>query len=154
MPPTFPRESLIGSAWDGRGSRLPREGALPERRGESRGRSKAGGSRVYDDRICEPDRHPTLRRVKDGREWPIGSDEDIAWIRDGASSGLAITAAIPAVFTDYATLELPDDSDETPMPQHDRAVVALLNRHTAPQPWWLGYLDTGGATSSFQTCRR
>jgi hypothetical protein len=67
----------------------------------------------------------------------------------GTSGGLAITSAIPAVFSDYATLELPDDSDETPTPQHDRAVVALLNRHTAPQPWWLGYLDTGGSDIVF-----
>jgi hypothetical protein len=56
---------------------------------------------------------------------------------------LAITAAIPPVFSDYATLELQDHSGDTPTRQHDQAVVALLNRHTAPQPWWLGYLDTG-----------
>jgi hypothetical protein len=83
--------------------------------------------------MSEPERHPTLTRVKDGREWPIGNDEEIAWINDGTSGGLAITSAIPAVFSDYATLEPPDDSDGTPTRQHDRAVVALLNRHTAPQ---------------------
>jgi hypothetical protein len=104
--------------------------------------------------VSESDRHPRLSRVKDGREWPIGSDEEIAWIKDGTTTGLAITSAIPAVFCDYATLELPDDSDETPTPQHDRAVVALLNRQTAPQPWWLGYLDTGASDIVFQTCRR
>jgi hypothetical protein len=53
------------------------------------------------------------------------------------------------VFDIYATVELPQRgadahglwSDE--QQGHDRALLALLSRHAAPQPWWLGYLDTG-----------
>jgi hypothetical protein len=41
------------------------------------------------------------------------------------------------------------NSGETPTPQHDRAVVALLNRHATPQPWWLGYLETGNSDIIF-----
>jgi hypothetical protein len=26
---------------------------------------------------------------------------------------------------------------------HDAGVIAVLTEHTAAQPWWLGYLETG-----------
>jgi hypothetical protein len=29
--------------------------------------------------------------------------------------------------------------------EHDRVLLALLQRHTLPQPWRLGYLDTGAS---------
>jgi hypothetical protein len=78
---------------------------------------------------------------RDGRSWRIGTDADVAWIVEGTSAGLTITAAIPPVFAAYATIVLPgldDDQDE-----HDRAVLALLTERSVGQPWWLGYLDTG-----------
>jgi hypothetical protein len=81
-------------------------------------------------------------RVKDGRGWRIGSDDDVAWIRQGTSISKAITAAIPPLFDAYATVELPMNREEEQQ-RHDRAVVALLSEHSGPQPWWLGYLDTG-----------
>src|ERR1700734_223436 len=97
-----------------------------------------------------------LWREKDGRKWRIGSDTEVPWIRDHTlASGIAW--AIPPVFETYATLELPvlpngrggwARRTSKPLPQwlvtpnrHDAAVLAVLEEHTAPQPWWLGYLD-------------
>ena len=82
-----------------------------------------------------------VRRARDGSTWRIGTDAEVAWIANGTSSGLAITAAIPPVFEAYATVELPYGGEE--QDKHDRAVLALLSEHSAGQPWWLGYLDTG-----------
>ena len=52
-----------------------------------------------------------------------------------------IIAAIPPVFDAYATVVVPDSDEQRN--QHDLAVSALLSGHSAGQPWWLGYLDTG-----------
>ena len=38
----------------------------------------------------------------------IGTDAEVAWIADGTSTGLTITAAIPPVFEAYATVVLPE----------------------------------------------
>jgi hypothetical protein len=80
-----------------------------------------------------------VRRVRDGSTWRIGTDEEVAWISDGTSTGLAITAAIPPVFEAYATVVRPEGGQD----KHDQAVLALLSRQPAGQSWWLGYLDTG-----------
>jgi hypothetical protein len=82
-----------------------------------------------------------VRRARDGSTWRIGTDAEVAWVASGTSTGRTITAAIPPVFGAYATVVLPD-SDEG-QEKHDRAVSALLSEHSAGQPWWLGYLDTG-----------
>ena len=79
--------------------------------------------------------------ARDGRNWRIGTDAEVAWIARGTSIGLTITAAIPPVFDAYATVVLPDGDEERG--KHDRAMSALLSEHSAGQPWWLGYLDTG-----------
>jgi hypothetical protein len=73
--------------------------------------------------------------------WRIGTDAEVAWIAHGTSAGRTITAAIPPVFEAYATVELPYGGEG--QDKHDRAVLALLSEHSAGQPWWLGYLDTG-----------
>ncbi|HWH10777.1 MAG TPA: hypothetical protein VG165_06585 [Solirubrobacteraceae bacterium] len=88
------------------------------------------------------DWHTPDTRIKDGRAWRIGDDATVSWIADGTSITKAITAAIPPVFDAYATLELPESWKER-LGRHDAAVIELLTRHTARQPWWLGYLDTG-----------
>lgn len=92
--------------------------------------------------------------MKDGIAWPIGSERDVEWIRDATEPGLKITAAIPSVFADYATLLHP--GGETGVPRdvrqehrQDLALVQLLTAHTARQPWWLGYLDTGASDIVF-----
>jgi hypothetical protein len=79
--------------------------------------------------------------ARDGSTWRIGTQAEVAWIASGTSTGRAITAAIPPVFQAYATAVLPGSGEQ--QDKHDRAVIALLSEHSAGQPWWLGYLDTG-----------
>ena len=40
---------------------------------------------------------PTTYR-KDGREWRIGTNADVAWIEEATAPGLKISSAIPPVF--------------------------------------------------------
>jgi hypothetical protein len=61
--------------------------------------------------------------------------------KDGTSTGLAITAAIPPVFEAYATVVLPHRGEG--QDRHDRAVLVPLSEQSPDQRWWLGYLDTG-----------
>lgn len=80
----------------------------------------------------------------------IGDCSDIEWIRSATHVTRAITSAIPPIFDAYATLELPGtgfNAEGPPHTQqdHDRALLAVLQAHCKPQPWWLGYLDTGAA---------
>ena len=96
-------------------------------------------------RAIFPDRQ---RVVRDGREWSLGTDADVAWINDGTSPGVAITAAIPPTFASYCTLVLPRDR-ETELKQHEQAVIQLLAERTEEQPWWPGYLDTGASDVVF-----
>ena len=70
----------------------------------------------------------------------IGTAGDVSWLAGKTEPGLSVTAAIPPVFEAYATFHPPAG---VPVTDHERAVVAALSRHTAEQPWWLGYLDTG-----------
>jgi hypothetical protein len=85
--------------------------------------------------------NPRWWRTRGGRTWRIGTDAEVAWIVGGTSTGLTIDAAIPPVFEAYATVVLPHGGER--QEQHDRGVLGLLTGHTADQPWWLGYLDTG-----------
>ena len=82
-----------------------------------------------------------VSEVKDDRAWRIGTDAEVAWITDGTSIDRTITSAIPPIFEAYATVVLPPGGEGQDM--HDQAVLALLSEHSADQPWWLGYLDTG-----------
>jgi hypothetical protein len=92
---------------------------------------------------------------KDGRAWRIGGEAEVAWIRENTEVSFAITSAIPTVFDAYATLELPGSgyhdasSPLEDQDRHDAAVVAVLSEHSAGQPWWIGYLDTGSADAVF-----
>jgi len=86
-----------------------------------------------------PDR---VIRIRDGIEWRIGGGADVAWIKDATTIGLEITSAIPPVLAAYCTLLLPETL-EGEQRRHDRAVVALLQRGSEPQPWWLGHLEYG-----------
>lgn len=85
----------------------------------------------------------------DGREWRLGTDRDLAWIKDGTIVGRTITSAIPPAFAAYCTVELPRDNDPAELARHEQAVIALLSEHTTEQPWWLGYLDTGASDVVF-----
>ncbi len=105
------------------------------------------------------DREAEAWGSKDGRTWRIGGEADVAWIREGTEVSLAITSAIPAVFEAYATLELPGSGEHRSAAaldrdRHDAAVLATLGEHCEAQPWWLGYLDTGGADIVFYDVRK
>lgn len=97
-----------------------------------------------------PEPGPQMQ-LKDGRAWRIGSDEGVAWINHGVTGGLSITASIPPIFAAYATLAFPlelEASREVARPAEDRfddALLRVLCAHTKPQPWWLGFLDTGAS---------
>lgn len=84
---------------------------------------------------------PPVRLARDGRTWRAGTQAEVAWIASGTAPGRAVTAAVPPVFEAYATAVLPGNGEQ--QDKHDRAVTALLSEHSAGQPWWLGYLDTG-----------
>ena len=87
--------------------------------------------------------------LRDGREWRLGTDADVAWINRATAAGAAITAAIPPSFEAYGALELPRHMEASAMLRHEQAVIDVLTGHTPPQPWWLGYLDTGASDVVF-----
>ncbi|WP_222853526.1 hypothetical protein [Fodinicola acaciae] len=80
--------------------------------------------------------------VRDGRHWRLGTPAEVAWIEAGTAVGLAITSAIPPVFEAYATILIPEAVDNQ-VERHESALLSVLREHSADQPWWLGYLDTG-----------
>lgn len=105
---------------------------------------------------------------KDGRKWHIGSRAEITWIEESTESGLTIMSAIPPIFEAYATLEEPGTGNheltaysvegwkrhEAEWERHEAGVVEVLTAHTAPQPWWLGYLETGAHDVVFDDAPR
>jgi hypothetical protein len=97
---------------------------------------------------------------KDGRAWRIGGEAEVAWIRENTAVSFAITSAIPPVFEAYATLELPgsgDHDESSPLEDPDRhnaGVFAVLAEHSGAQPWWIGYLETGGSDIVFDDVQK
>lgn len=96
-------------------------------------------------------------RAKDGQDWRIGTAEEVIWIQE-TPSGKSVADAIPPVFEAYATLEQPFtgghetkwEAEQDPQTavvdawkRHEAALLDILIRQTAPQSWWLGYLETG-----------
>jgi hypothetical protein len=107
------------------------------------------------------DHEPQIWADKDGRAWRIGGEGDVAWIRENTAVSFAITSAIPPVFDAYVTLEHPGSGDEplsaSPLEDqdgHTAGVLAVLSEHSGAQPWWLGYLETGGSDIVFQDVRK
>jgi hypothetical protein len=78
---------------------------------------------------------------KDGRQWRLGTDVDVAWIQESTVVGLTIGAAIPPSFAAFATLVVQDQ--DKGRPAQVALLQSLLRDHSPDQPWWLGYLDTG-----------
>lgn len=72
-----------------------------------------------------------------------GTSDDVAWINTATDISRTITAAIPPVFARYATIVIPEH--DTQKTRSDDELLHILAAHTPPQPWWLGYLDTGVA---------
>lgn len=82
----------------------------------------------------------SMKVHRDGRTWQIGTAAEVAWLA-GRPTGTSMVTAVPPVFAAYGTLYMPEEN--VPVRVHERAIVGALAAHTAPQPWWLGYLDTG-----------
>jgi hypothetical protein len=106
------------------------------------------------------DRETEVWASKGSREWRIGGEAEVAWIRENTEVSFAITSAIPPVFEAYATLELPGSGEHnaaSPLEDTDRhnaGVLAVLSEQSAAQPWWIGYLDTGSADIVFRDVRK
>lgn len=90
---------------------------------------------------------PPGRVLRDGVWWLVGTAAEVEWIHAGTTPGLSITAAIPPVFSAYATVVVPDGAEERAA--HARALLAVLSDQSAGEPWWLGYLETGAADVVF-----
>jgi hypothetical protein len=103
---------------------------------------------------------PPQTQLKDGQAWRIGTDDEVAWINDGVTRGLSVAASIPPIFAAYATLVFPlglEVSRDRMRPAEDRfddALLRVLCAHTHPQPWWLGFLDTGASDVVLHDARR
>jgi hypothetical protein len=101
--------------------------------------------------VPESPRGGPQTKLKDGRAWRIGADDQVAWVNGGVTRGRSITAAVPSVFAAYATLAFPvglelDRADMRPAEDRsDDALLSVLSAHTQPQPWWLGFLETGAS---------
>jgi hypothetical protein len=78
---------------------------------------------------------------KDGEHRRIGTDVEVAWIKESTKPGLTIASAIPPVFAAYATAVVPDKDEGRS--EHLGLILRLLTEQSPDQPWWLGYLDTG-----------
>jgi hypothetical protein len=117
--------------------------------------------------LMADNREAEIWRSEDGRAWRIGRDAEIAWIEEGTETGLTIMSAIPPVFEAYATLELPGTGNHAPgssleeweqldreWEPHEAGVLSVLSEHSGPQPWWLGYLETGASGLIFDGARR
>lgn len=73
---------------------------------------------------------------------PQGHDL-VDWITACTRRDRTIVSAIPPVYARYATVVVPEDG--AAKTKADAALIEVLQAHTAAQPWWLGYLDTGAA---------
>lgn len=106
-------------------------------------------------------------RAKDGRDWRIGSAEEVRWILE-TPRGDSVADALPPIFEAYATLEQPLTGDHLTgweaahgrLPvadaweRHEDALLGVLTEKTTPQPWWLGYLETGNSDVVFPDAPR
>ena len=89
---------------------------------------------------------------KDGREWRLGGQADVAWIAARTTIGPTIASAIPPVFEAYATIAF--SGDDAQGEASDSALLDLLTERSPNQPWWLGYLDTGAHDVVFDLAPR
>jgi hypothetical protein len=107
-------------------------------------------------------------REKDGRDWRIGSAEEIRWIQE-TPLGKSVADAVPPIFEAYATLEHPLTGDRLTeweaahdlqtlvvdaWERHEASLLSILIERTEPQPWWLGYLETGSSDVVFPDAPR
>jgi hypothetical protein len=99
-------------------------------------------------RMPDEDRKPSITVRREGRQWEIGTSNEVDWISKGTTIDRTITSGIPPVFDSYATVVLP--ADEAERETRDRAMVTVLSAHAEEPSWWLAYLDTGGSDIVFE----
>jgi hypothetical protein len=98
------------------------------------------------------DRDVWVRRAADEAAWQVGGSGDVAWIVANTRPGRTIATAIPPLFDAYATVTVPgQDVDKR---ASDEALLGLLREQAPPQPWWLGYLETGVSDVVFPNAPR
>lgn len=73
---------------------------------------------------------------------PAGSDV-VDWVTASTRPGRTVSSAVPPVYAAYATVVIPEGDAARTLA--DAALVDVLRARSVPQPWWLGYLDTGVA---------
>lgn len=93
-----------------------------------------------------------MRRGADETAWQIGGTGEVAWITENTRPGTTIATAIPPIFAGYATVIVPEPYQEKRI--CDDALLSVLAAHSSPQPWWLGYLETGVADLVFPVAPR
>lgn len=84
--------------------------------------------------------------LRDGSTWPVGTEDEVAWINAGVTRGMSITASIPPVFAAYATLAFPLDLDaprERLRPRVNGHRFLPTGGHLIPH-WWPSFLPAGG----------
>ncbi|HET7357780.1 MAG TPA: hypothetical protein VFJ09_14015 [Nocardioidaceae bacterium] len=90
---------------------------------------------------------------RDGTTWRVGGSAEVAWIAANIRRpGRTIATAIPSSFAAYATVIVPDGDEEKRL--SDAALLDVLRAQLPPQPWWLGYLETGVADLVFPDAPR
>lgn len=101
--------------------------------------------------MTEPPQRSPQANLKGARAWRIGGEDQVAWVNAGVTQGLSVTAAVPSVFAAYATLTFPLGLElgggdlRRAEDRFDDAALSVLCSHTSPQPWWLGFLETGAS---------
>jgi len=93
-----------------------------------------------------------MQHASDGRTWQIGGSGEVAWITANTRPDGTIATAIPATFDAFATVIVPDSDEEKRL--SDAALLEVLRDQSPPQPWWLGYLETGVADLVFPDAPR
>ena len=93
-----------------------------------------------------------MPRGVDETAWQIGGSDELAWIAENTRPGTTIAAAIPPIFDGYATVIVPETYQQKQ--SCDEALLSVLAAHSSPQPWWLGYLETGVADLVFPDAPR
>jgi hypothetical protein len=92
--------------------------------------------------VAEPTAFPDLDPDAPRSPRPT-RDPVVDWIADGTTVGRTVHSAIPGGYDRYATIVIPDLGPARGA--SDAALVEVLRTHTSPQPWHLGFLDTGVA---------
>src|SRR5262245_33636333 len=72
----------------------------------------------------------------------FATSQDVAWINVGTAPGLEVTSGIPPVFQSYCTVTVGEPAD---VHSRNSRLVALLEQASVPQPWWMGFLETGAS---------